>query len=67
MEKGMAESFFDITEYGAGPDGKTLCTKAFEQAVSAAAECGGTVWQEGEERGKTGKAGESRQVCLALK
>jgi hypothetical protein len=25
------------------------------------------VWQEGEERGKTGKAGESRQVCLALK
>lgn len=39
----MAESFFDITEYGAVPDGKTLCTKAFEQAVSAAAECGGTV------------------------
>ena len=31
----MAESFFDITEYGAVPDGKTLCTKAFEDRQSA--------------------------------
>lgn len=39
----MENKIFDITDYGAVPGGIELCTRAFEQAISAAAACGGTV------------------------
>lgn len=39
----MEPRYFDIRDYGAVSGGEVLCTRAFEQAIIAAAACGGTV------------------------
>jgi polygalacturonase len=40
-----AEQLYDVRDYGAKPDGKTLCTQPIQQAVDrCAAEGGGTVY-----------------------
>lgn len=36
-------SSFDIRDFGAVPDGRTLCSEAFAAAIRTAAGCGGTV------------------------
>lgn len=41
MNIGKASTIFDITEFGALPDGKTLCTDAFSSAVEACSRHGG--------------------------
>ena len=37
-------TIFNITDFGAVPDGKTLCTDAFRQAVKCEEAGGGTVY-----------------------
>jgi polygalacturonase len=40
-----AEQLYDVRDYGAQPDGKTLCTKSIQQAIDrCAADGGGTVY-----------------------
>jgi polygalacturonase len=41
MTSTKINTVFNITEYGAVPDGVTLCSKAFEEAIKAASGAGG--------------------------
>ena len=36
-----AEELYDVRDYGAKPDGKTLCTKSIQKAIDACSEAGG--------------------------
>ena len=39
-----AEQVYDVRDYGAKPDGKTLCTTSIQKAIDACSQSGGTVY-----------------------